>query len=199
MTRPPTTAANAWPASRGAFNQHPVRMTPAGTKNIAQIHGAIVVLAVVARTAESAYGGAPRGGAGPWDLSAHAAHHVHGLFHPFHRDHRSAPDRGFVRLFSARSHVKSRAVAQLLRRSWPRGIWADSPASPTSPNTESFDGNALFLKTDAIDRIAKSAAGSIILTPPTALTNILIEADDAGMAVQHPAAWPTASAPGSRR
>ena len=63
------------------------------------------------------------------------------------------------------------SFAASFKRSWPRGAGRISPARPTSPNTISFSGSALFFKDDVIARsTARSPAGSPILTPPTALT-----------------------------
>jgi RecA/RadA recombinase len=64
------------------------------------------------------------------------------------------------------------SFAASLSRSWPRGAGRTSPASPTSPNAKKPRGSALPRKLEVIANItAKSAAGSLMRTPPTALTN----------------------------
>ena len=57
-------------------------------------------------------------------------------------------------------------------RSCPRGEGRISPASPTSPKTARPRGSGRSFSDDTIDSItARSAAGSPIFTPPTALMN----------------------------
>ena len=59
-----------------------------------------------------------------------------------------------------------------LSRSWPRGAGRTSPARPISPNTATLEEIVLSEsdETTASDT-ARSAAGSPMRTPPTALTN----------------------------
>src|SRR6266513_2026789 len=64
------------------------------------------------------------------------------------------------------------SFAASLSRSWPRGAGRTSPASPISPNTTTFSGIARSESEDTTARLtARSAAGSPMRTPPTALTN----------------------------
>src|SRR5262249_10021662 len=66
----------------------------------------------------------------------------------------------------------SPSLAASRRRSWPRGAGRTSPARPPSPKATSLRGSGLSASDETIaSRIARSAAGSEILTPPTALTN----------------------------
>jgi hypothetical protein len=67
--------------------------------------------------------------------------------------------------------IENPGIAASLRRSCPRDVGRISPARPTSPKTASPRGRARLRREDTIARrIARSAAGSLILTPPTALT-----------------------------
>ena len=64
------------------------------------------------------------------------------------------------------------SLAASLSRSCPRGAGLTSPANPTSPNDTSPTGRGLSRSDDKMaNKTGKSAAGSVILTPPTALTN----------------------------
>ena len=64
------------------------------------------------------------------------------------------------------------SLAASFNRSCPRGAGRTSPAKPISPNTTKPLGNGLLRNEDTIaSSTAKSAAGSVIFTPPTALMN----------------------------
>ena len=68
--------------------------------------------------------------------------------------------------------IEKPSLAASRRRSWPRGAGRISPARPTSPNTTSPRGSGLLRIDELIaSSTARSAAGSAILTPPTALMN----------------------------
>ena len=57
-------------------------------------------------------------------------------------------------------------------RSWPRGDGRTSPARPSSPNTASPCGSGRFFSDDSTaSTTARSAAGSVMRTPPTAFRN----------------------------
>ena len=67
------------------------------------------------------------------------------------------------------------SLAASRRRSCPRCTGRTSPASPTSPNTTCFAGSGLFLKLLTMaSSTARSASGSSMRTPPTALMKISI-------------------------
>ena len=64
------------------------------------------------------------------------------------------------------------SLAASFNRSWPRGAGRTSPAKPTSPNAKKPRGRGLPRKLLWMASItAKSAAGSLMRTPPTAFTN----------------------------
>src|SRR5690606_1281994 len=68
--------------------------------------------------------------------------------------------------------IEKPSLAASRRRSWPRGAGRISPARPTSPNTTRPRGSGLLRIDELIaNSTARSAAGSVILTPPTALMN----------------------------
>ena len=86
------------------------------------------------------------------------------------------------------------SLAASFSRSWPRGAGRTSPARPTSPKATKPLGSALPRRLLVIDsRAARSAAGSLMRTPPTALTNT------SWSPVATPACWcSTASSMASR-
>src|SRR5256885_3450022 len=64
------------------------------------------------------------------------------------------------------------SLAASFRRSWPRGAGRTSPARPTSPKARNPLGRARPRRLEVMDSMtARSAAGSLMRTPPTALTN----------------------------
>ena len=64
------------------------------------------------------------------------------------------------------------SLAASFRRSWPRGAGRTSPARPTSPKAMKPRGSArLRIELWMASITARSAAGSLMRTPPTALTN----------------------------
>src|SRR5882762_9421613 len=64
------------------------------------------------------------------------------------------------------------SFAASFNRSCPRGAGRTSPARPISPNTASFSGSGLSSCEETIaSSTARSAAGSLMRTPPTAFTN----------------------------
>ena len=81
-----------------------------------------------------------------------------------------APLRGALALGTTATENPSLAASR--RRSWPRGAGRTSPARPTSPKAMKPLGSGLPRRLDVIASItARSAAGSLMRTPPTALTN----------------------------
>ena len=83
-----------------------------------------------------------------------------------------SPSIGFLgALACGTTAIEKPSLAASFRRSWPRGAGRTSPASPTSPKAMKPLGSGLPRSELWIaSSTARSAAGSLMRTPPTALT-----------------------------